>query len=108
MAEVAVHLALATLPSDFEMIEIEVPNNIKVNKLNLEELNENWNINPPILSTQKIGDKFIDSSDSCILKVPSAVVQGDYDYLINSHHPEFNEIKIIDVVIFPFDKRIFK
>ena len=28
MAEVAVHLTLATLPSDYVMIEIEIPDNI--------------------------------------------------------------------------------
>ncbi|WP_317127188.1 RES family NAD+ phosphorylase [Brumimicrobium glaciale] len=108
MAEVAVHLSLATLPGDFVMIEIDIPAIVKVNILKLEKLNKNWNSNPPMLSTQIIGDQFIDSSSSCVLKVPSAVVQGDYNYLINPHHPEFNQIKIIDIVSFPFDKRIFK
>ncbi|MDY2588537.1 RES family NAD+ phosphorylase [Winogradskyella aquimaris] len=108
MAEVAVHLTLATLPSDYVMIEIDIPGNIKIKELKLEDLPDNWNNHPPNISTQKIGDEFIDSLDFCVLKVPSAVVQGDFNYLINPYHKEFKKIKIFDVKEFPFDKRIFK
>ena len=108
MAEVAVHLTIATLPRDYVMIEIEIPNNIKVKELDLKVLDEDWNNHPPNSITQKIGDNFIDSIDECLLKVPSAVVQGDFNYLINQYHSDFKKIKIIEITDFPFDKRIFK
>lgn len=108
MAEVAVHLTIATLPRDYVMIEIEIPNNIKVKALDLKGLDEDWNNHPPNSITQKIGDNFIDSIDECLLKVPSAVVQGDFNYLINPYHSDFKKIKIIEITDFPFDKRIFK
>jgi len=108
MAEVAVHLTIATLPRDYVMIEIEIPNSIKVKELDLKVLDEDWNNHPPNLITQKIGDDFIDSLDGCLLKVPSAVVQGDFNYLINPYHSDFKKIKIIEITDFPFDKRIFK
>lgn len=108
MAELAVHLTIATLPRDYVMIEIEIPNNIKVKELDLKVLDEDWNNHPPNSITQKIGDNFIDSIDECLLKVPSAVVQGDFNYLINPYHSDFKKIKIIEITDFPFDKRIFK
>ena len=108
MAEVAVHLTIATLPRDYVMIEIEIPNNIKVKELDLKVLDEDWNNHPPNSITQKIGDNFIDSIDECLLKVPSAVVQGDFNYLINPYHSDFKKIKIIEITDFPFDRRIFK
>ncbi len=108
MAEVAVHLTLATLPSDYVMIEIDIPNTIKIKELKIKDLPDNWNCHPPNINTQKIGDEFIDSKDVCVLKVPSAVVQGDYNYLINPYHKEFKKIKIFDVKDFLLDKRIFK
>lgn len=108
MAEVAVHLTLATLPSDFVMIEIEIPDNIKIKLLKLNDLPDHWNNYPPNIGTQKIGDDFIDSMEECILKVPSAVVQGDFNYLMNPYHKEFKQIKILNVIDFPFDKRIFE
>jgi len=108
MAEVAVHLTLATLPSDYVMIEIEIPDNIIIKEIILKELDEDWNNHPPNINTQKIGDEFIDSIKECLLKIPSAVVQGDSNYLINPYHTDFKKIKIIEITDFPFDKRIFK
>ena len=108
MAEVAVHLTLATLPSDYVMIEIEIPDNIIIKEIILKELDEDCNNHPPNINTQKIGDEFIDSIKECLLKVPSAVVQADSNYLINPYHTDFKKIKIIEITDFPFDKRIFK
>ena len=108
MAEVMVHLTLASLPSDFMMVEIEVPNEVTYAVLKPFELNKNWNANPFVSSTQKTGDAFIHSGKSCLLKVPSAVVQGDSNYLINPYHIQFKLIKIAASSNFPFDHRIFK
>jgi RES domain-containing protein len=108
MAEVAVHLTLANLPRDFVMIEIKIPDSISIDELKLKTLNKDWNSNPHTLQTQKLGDAFIDSKEACILKVPSAVVKGDFNYLINPHHSDLDKIHIVSITDFPFDKRIFE
>ena len=108
MAEVAVHFTLATLPSDYMMITIFIPDNISIQKLNITDLPTNWNIFPHPLTTQTIGDQFIADNKFCVLQIPSAVTQGDYNLLINPNHPDFKRIKIIATDKFPFDKRIFK
>jgi RES domain-containing protein len=108
MAEVAVHLTVATLPKDYMMMTIEIPNSVAIEELKLSELKDGWNNFPHIKDTQKIGDLFIDNNNTCILKVPSAVVKGDFNYLINPYHADFRKIKIEDVSEFPFDKRMFQ
>ena len=108
MAEVAVHLTIATLPKDYVMITIDIPDTISIRKLDLKDLDENWNMHPAISSTKRIGDTFIDALDDCILKVPSAVVKGDFNYLIHPHHKDFKKIKIIEMTNFPFDNRLFQ
>ncbi len=108
MAEVAVHLSLATLPGDFVMLEISAPDTLSTIFLKEEDLPDEWNAFPHNVSTQKIGDKFIQSKQACILKVPSAVVKGDFNYLINPYHDDFKKIKISKMENFPFDRRIFK
>ena len=108
MAEVAVHLSIATLPSDYVMTEIDVPDAITIKSLEQEELPTDWNSHPSSAATQKMGDAFIDSNDGCVLRVPSAVVQGDFNYLINPHHIDFGLITIVEVTDFPFDMRLFK
>lgn len=108
MAEVAVHLSIATLPSDFVMMEIGFPKDIHIEELSSADLPKDWNDHPPKSSSQKIGDEFIDSMEFCVLKVPSAVVKGDFNYLINPYHKQFKKIKIISVTDFPFDRRMFE
>lgn len=108
MAEVAVHLSLATLPSDFMMLTIYIPDDIALKKLTPSYLPAGWNSFPHSRETQKEGDEFISENAFCVLQVPSAVTQGDFNVLINPYHPDFARIRIIDKAPFPFDKRIFK
>ncbi len=108
MAEVAVHFTLATLPGDYMMTTIFIPDNISIQKLNVSDLPTNWNTFPHPSTTQTIGNKFIADNKFCILQIPSAVTQGDYNLLINPNHRDFKRIKIIATDKFPFDKRIFK
>ena len=108
MAEVLVHLSLATLPSDFVMLSIDIPDNILVEVLDLNKLSIDWNVFPCTFETPLLGDDFIKRNEACVLKVPSAVVKGDFNFLINPYHIDFYEIKITEQVGFPFDKRIFK
>ncbi|WP_026451393.1 RES family NAD+ phosphorylase [Aequorivita capsosiphonis] len=108
MAEVIVHLSLAMLPDDYMMIEIEIPETINIQVLDLKYLDTGWNVNLPRSNTQIIGDGFIHSKKYCVFKVPSAVVKGDFNYLLNPNHKDIKSIKIIEVTDFPFDERIFK
>ncbi len=108
MAEVAVHFTLATLPSDYVMITIFIPDDTSVHKLKKTELPVGWNAFPHPVATQVIGDRFIAANKHCILQVPSAVTQGDYNLLINPNHADFAGIKILTIEPFPFDKRIFR
>ncbi len=60
-----------------------------------------------IPSTKKIGNDFIKQNDFLVLKVPSAVIQGEYNFLINPNHKDFKKVRIKSVELFEFDKRLF-
>jgi RES domain-containing protein len=108
IAEVAVYLTLATLPDDFIMLTIQIPNSIAVKELFMEELPLNWNLFPHPSATQKFGNEFVIKNKFCVLKIPSVVTKGDFNFLINPIHKDFKYIKISKSEKFPFDKRIFK
>src|SRR4051812_23312218 len=59
MAEIAVHFTLATLPSDYVMMTIFVPDDISLTKLSNADLPSTWNNFPHSTSTQSIGDNFV-------------------------------------------------
>lgn len=108
MAEVAVHFSLGTLPADYILMTIYVPDSLKSKRILMEELPSDWNRFPYPETTQAIGDKFVSEGACCILYIPSAVTYGDFNLLINPNHADFRHIKITDRSPFPFDNRIFK
>lgn len=107
MAEVAVHLTIATLPDDYVMMNLFIPDDISLQKINAADLPDGWNVFPHPAFTKVIGDRFVAENQFCILQVPSSVTQGDFNLLINPAHPDFKRIQVVDVVKFPFDKRLF-
>ena len=107
MAEVAVHLSLGLLPKDYEMVELEIPGEVSLMSLTSANLPLGWNSFPHLLQTQRIGDKFVEATESCVLQVPSAVVPGDFNFLLNPAHPDFERIQLKSRVAFPFDSRFF-
>jgi RES domain-containing protein len=108
MAEVAVSLSMGTLPDDYMMLTIYVPESLAILHLSQDDLPIDWNIVPHLGATKQIGDDFIRRNQHCLLRVPSAVTKGDYNLLINPFHSEFQQIKIIHSDPFPFDHRMFK
>jgi len=60
------------------------------------------------LSPQDLGDWWIDSKESAVLEVPSAVVAGGHNYLLNPAHPDFASIVVDPPALFHFDPRLFR
>ncbi len=108
VAEIAVHTPLGCLPHDFSMVEIKLPGQITIKEVHENELPEHWQAFEHRNITQTIGDRFISGNTSLVLKVPSALVQGDYNYLINPEHQYKKHISIVRCVPFRFDNRLFK
>ena len=108
MAEIAVHFTLATLPDDYYMMTIFIPDNTSIKTVQLKDLPPKWNQFPHNKDTQQFGNVFIEENKYCLLKIPSVVTKGDHNILINPFHPEFKHIEIIDQEKFPFDERIFE
>lgn len=109
MAEISVHFSLSTLPSDYYMVEINIPDSYKIKKINMTKLPIDWKEwEPYSKETQAIGDNFVKGNKYCLLQVPSAVTKGDFNILINPKHKDFKNINIKSKTPFPFDNRIFE
>ena len=105
--EISVHLDLSEdLPNDRYYVEIEIPDEIDIQEVTLEDLPDDWSSKPPTLTTQTIGDDFVNYNDSAILKVPSSIVPQEFNYLINPNHPDSSKIKILSVSKMIFDSRL--
>ncbi len=94
---------------DFSVTIFEVPDSLTIKEITIKELtkiNADWIkvINYPI--TQKLGNNWLKEQETAILKVPSAIIDLEYNYLFNPAHPDFNKIKISAVNEFNFDTRL--
>lgn len=57
-------------------------------------------------ATRAIGDEWYDSGSSCILAVPSALVDEGTNFLFNVAHSDFSKVKISPPIAYAFDERI--
>lgn len=94
---------------DFSVTIFEVPERLEIKEITISQLtkiNPHWTkvINYPI--TQKIGHSWLKEQESAVLKVPSAIIDLEYNYLFNPNHADFDKIKITGVNKFTFDSRL--
>ncbi len=105
--EIAVHTPLNVIPEDYMMATIFVPEKVAIHEIRIKDLPENWKSFPEIRYTQTLGDKYFKENKFLGIKVPSAVIHGDHNLLLNPLHAEYNKIKIISSDKFEFDQRLF-
>lgn len=106
--EVAVHLTLKLVPKDYFLTSIEIPDELILDYPEKKLQGKNWKTHPPSSFTQAEGDKFIKTGQKLVLKVPSAIVQGDYNFFINPLHADISKVKVLYSELFSFDKRLFR
>jgi RES domain-containing protein len=104
-AEISMHIPLGIVPKDYFLITIQIPDATDIHELAEADMPADWRSNPHSDSTQKIGDEFATQLKHLVLRVPSAVVLGDFNYLINPSHPMMSEVAIAHVDPFEFDSR---
>lgn len=104
-SEVAVHIPLGILPRDYYMVEIEIPSSVQIPELPVESLTVGWDTVPNTMASQIVGDRFVFENRYAVLRVPSVVVKGDFNFILNPKHKDFCKIKIVSTTPFPFDPR---
>ncbi|HEV7404973.1 MAG TPA: RES family NAD+ phosphorylase [Chthoniobacteraceae bacterium] len=65
-----------------------------------------WREQPPPPSTMAIGDRWVREARSAVLEVPSVIIPGEVNYLLNPAHPDFPKILIRKAAPFAFDPRL--
>lgn len=70
------------------------------------DLPAEWTVEPPPPATQNIGGLWALQARSAVLAVPSAIIPGELNYLLNPAHPDFKKIRIGKPTAFSFDSRL--
>ena len=65
-----------------------------------------WTEEPPPPATKDIGDLWVKEARSAVLELPSVIIPGEPNYLLNPSHPDFKRIVIGKPEPFSFDPRL--
>ena len=103
--EIIANLSADKIDLGFYVAEIEYTDSYPIQTI--EELPEKWNSYLYTYQTIKLGTEFLKSNQLC-LKVPSAIVNSEFNYILNPCHPDFLDIRIKDIRPLILDKRLFK
>lgn len=104
--EFLVHVPMALVPDDIYIAEIQIPATSKQEQIAIETLPDEWRQSPPLNDLAHLGKEWIDRNESLLLRVPSAVVQGEWNMLINPNHEMVKEITITSIEPVTFDERL--
>lgn len=106
MLETLVHFELAPdeVPASFQLLAVMTEDNMAIAHLSQDTLLADWQSNQDY--TRSIGDEWLMSASSALLKVPSAIIPESYNYLFNPRHPDADKIHIDSVRHCPFDQRL--
>ena len=103
--EVLVHVPATFAPRSYQLLTIRVPEDSLLS-VPLDQLPNGWNSLTPPDSIKDITESWVTDNRFLLLKVPSAVVSGDYNFLINPAHPRAVEVTITDKQSYLFDPRL--
>ena len=103
--EMLVHNQFKDFTIHLSLLHIVFEDNIIVKEVKNNKLKTDWTTDFDY--TQFMGDQFIKAGTHAILKVPSAVIKEEHNFIINPLHVDFKKIKIMQTVSLSTDKRLF-
>ena len=107
LVEVLVHTTNAFLPLSYQLITIYIPDD-SILTISNKSLPKDWNNIEPSDSTAMFCSEWLKTNEYMTLRVPSVVVEGEYNYLINPANADFTKVKILQNEAFNFDNRLIK
>jgi len=99
--EMLAHVDAEDAPDAFQLLHIDVPDNVEVHE---PELKEGWQ--EDLAFTQRTGAQFIAAEAAPVMAVPSAIVPFARNHLLNPRLLDTAGIRIAGVTRHPVDRRL--
>ncbi|WP_175946358.1 RES domain-containing protein [Caballeronia sp. BCC1704] len=106
MLEVLVHARIGKVPKHHVWVEAEVPEDLAVERVSVEDLPAGWD-SPDPQAARRFGDRWIDEARSAILIVPSVVARAECNAVVNPAHPEAGRLVVSAPQPVVWDQRLF-
>jgi RES domain-containing protein len=82
-----------------------IPDKMRIEVVTPADLPRNWSAADSHSQLREIGQRWLDAGATAVLKVPSAVVVEEWNYVLNPQHPDFKKLIFQKPKRFQFDRR---
>ena len=103
MLEILVHWQRPTPPPDYVVVVLFVPDPLA--STHIPYVTHEWHVEQQW--SKDAGDAWLNEKKTLLMRVPSVIVPSEWNYLINSSHPDAESVKVIHIEPFQFDNRLF-
>ena len=104
--ENVVHRGAEGLQAPFKLMRLEIPDQVLIEEVPTAMLPADWQQVTSYPQCQEIGSAWYQLRRSAVLKVPSAIITSESNYLINTSHSDFEQVTLLGIEDFIFDPRI--
>ena len=104
--EYLVHIDSSEVPSDLVAIFVEIPDEIAVESVDRRSLPVDWSATVGVGVCQEVGDRWLASGASAVLRVPSAPIPEEFNFLLNPRHEDSGRVRVVSRRGFVFDPRV--
>lgn len=107
--EILIHIGFknASLLDSYSLFRVDVPEDL-VLEINTGSLPKWWSESPARNELCLVGDSWLDERKKPALRVPSAVVPYENNYLLNPNHPDFARISVGPERAYVMDSRLYR
>ncbi|MEJ2436174.1 MAG: RES family NAD+ phosphorylase [Pseudolabrys sp.] len=108
LLERLVHLEIdpEDLPTTYQLLAVDIPDDTQFEIVDANDLPSEWRDRDA--TTRSAGDRWLQSGRTALLRVPSAVTPRTFNWLLNPKHPDAASATIAEVIVAPFDPRLFR
>jgi RES domain-containing protein len=103
--EMIAQLDSSQLLASYVLFEVGIDQSL-ITPVESSQLPRNWRADPPPAKVRAIGDAWVVGRASAVLRVPSALVPGENNFLLNPRHEDFPKLQIGRPLSFRFDPRL--
>jgi len=92
------------LPPDIVIITLKIPSSAPLLNSEPKIVNRGWE--DSIHISRGIGTDFLKKNEGTVLQVPTVIVPGEYNFIVNPLHEGISKLKIVNTEAFILDPRI--
>jgi hypothetical protein len=83
-----------------------IPAKVRFEAIPINELPADWFAADPPPGLKVLGDGWLARAATAVLRVPSAIVTEEWNYLLNPFHADFKKLRMSPPQPFNFDQRV--